>query len=464
MTPEARTRPSSASRVTSSRRRTSGPSRTPPTRPSAARWRCRAPSRSKPARSSGRSSRSATRLPLGGSPPCSWHRWPGSGLRRRAGRGHRHHLPVRRQLPAAGRLGPRPARGERGRGPRARHLRASIDTASDGALDAIDRAAAAAAMPARRWSLLVGSAATRPSTASWRASPGPARPWPGSWRSTRPATRPRRRWRSASVPRCGRPAWTPRSWAARGPTSTSSSRVASRRPRGRRLVPDQPAGPRLRRGQHGGDHRGPWRGRAHGCRPGRRQAGRGGTGQPAAALQSRPRRTGAPPPPGGLPWRYDPRQVGDFAAAWTLGAWPPSPRPASQPSPCTKRPAGAASWRPATRTCRRCPPRQARSCPLAAWSRPWRTSPGGAAGRGERTAHPRRGRRTVRRHAGARRQPWDGPPTGHRSRRGGSARRFEVAMLSADGVGGASWVATEGAGDMLELPPAGVASLLIRAG
>ncbi|HZW01540.1 MAG TPA: hypothetical protein VFF55_08220, partial [Candidatus Deferrimicrobium sp.] len=27
-----------------------------------------------------------------------------------------------------------------------------------------------------------------------------------------------------------------------------------------------------------------------------------------------------PPPPGGLPWRYDPRQVADFAAAWTLGS------------------------------------------------------------------------------------------------------------------------------------------------
>ena len=28
----------------------------------------------------------------------------------------------------------------------------------------------------------------------------------------------------------------------------------------------------------------------------------------------------APPPPGGLPWRYDERQVGAFTAAWTLGS------------------------------------------------------------------------------------------------------------------------------------------------
>jgi hypothetical protein len=42
------------------------------------------------------------------------------------------------------------------------------------------------------------------------------------------------------------------------------------------------------------------------------------------------------------------------------------------------------------------------------------------------------------------------------------ARPFEVAVLQGDGAGGASWAVTETA-DMLGLPPAGVASLIIQA-
>ena len=171
-----------------------------------------------------------------------------------------------------------------------------------------------------------------------------------------------------------------------------------------------------------------------------------------------------PPPPGGLPWRYDPRQVGEFAAAWTLGSvaafaaagvtaltlheaagWGGLVAGSHQGLP--EMPAAPGTMLPVGRVV-------AALAELSGWAL-----------LAVQSAPPI--------HALAVRDS-DGTARvlvanlGSESRqvtvRFGvePARPFEVAMLTT-GVGGASWVITEGAGDGLELPSAGVASLLVQA-
>ena len=172
-----------------------------------------------------------------------------------------------------------------------------------------------------------------------------------------------------------------------------------------------------------------------------------------------------PPPPGGLPWRYDQRQVGEFAAAWTLGSvaafaaagvtaltlheaagWGGLVAASHQDLP--EMPAAPGTILPVGRV----------MAALAELS--------GKALLAVETAPPIHAL-AVRDSDGASRVLVANLGTEHRQvtvRVGVErARSVEVAMLIADGVDGASWVITEGAGDRLELPPAGVASLLIQA-
>ncbi len=173
-----------------------------------------------------------------------------------------------------------------------------------------------------------------------------------------------------------------------------------------------------------------------------------------------------PPPPGGLPWRYDPRQVGEFAAAWTLGSvaafasagvaaltlheaagWGGLVAASHQDLP--EMPAAPGTILPVGRV----------MAALAELS--------GMALLAVESAPPIHAVAVRDSHGASRVLVANlGAENRQVTVRVGAdpARPFEVAMLIADGVGGASWVITEGAGDRLELPPAGVASLLIQAG
>ncbi len=176
----------------------------------------------------------------------------------------------------------------------------------------------------------------------------------------------------------------------------------------------------------------------------------------------------APPPPGGLPWRYDARQVGDFAAAWTLGSvaafasagvaaltlheaagW--GGLVAARHRDLPEMPAAPGTILPVGRVVAAlAEPRRRGRC--------WRS-----------TAHRPSTRWPFATSSGATRvlvaNLGTEQPTGHASASGRCpARLLEVAMLSGDGAGGASWVVTEVAGDMVALPPTSVASLLVEAG
>lgn len=173
-----------------------------------------------------------------------------------------------------------------------------------------------------------------------------------------------------------------------------------------------------------------------------------------------------PPLPGSLPWRYDSRQVGHFAAAWTLGSaaafasagvaaltlheaagWGGLVAARHQDLP--KMPAEPGTILPVGRVVRALAG-LARAELLAVDSAP----PIHAV--------------AIRDSSGVTRMLVANLGTDHRlvtvRVRSAIARAVEVAMLSGDGAGGARWVVTLISGDMLELPPAGVASLVIHAG
>ena len=173
----------------------------------------------------------------------------------------------------------------------------------------------------------------------------------------------------------------------------------------------------------------------------------------------------SPPPPGGLPWRYDPRQVGDFAAAWTLG----SVAAFASAGVAALTLHEAAGWGGLVAARHRDLPEMPAT--------PGTILPVGrvvaalaSLARAELLAvdsAPPVHAVAVRDGSAATRMLVANLGSEHRQVRvrvgSVAARLLEVAMLSGDGAGGAEWVVTEVAGDMVALPSAGVASLLVEA-
>ena len=174
----------------------------------------------------------------------------------------------------------------------------------------------------------------------------------------------------------------------------------------------------------------------------------------------------APPPPGGLPWRYDERQVTPFAAAWTLGCvaafasagvvaltlheaagWGGLVAAAHASLPAMPAPVGTVL-----------PVGQVVAA-LAALAGP------PVAGGRDRRRRPRRGGRGGGRHPRPRGEP--GERRAGRRARAGRRRPPRVSgalRLAPDEVGGAEWRSAALADGRLSLPPSGVASLLLAEG
>ena len=174
----------------------------------------------------------------------------------------------------------------------------------------------------------------------------------------------------------------------------------------------------------------------------------------------------APPPPGGLPWRYDPRQVGEFAAAWTLG----SVAAFASAGVAALTLHEAAGWGGLVAASHRDLPEM----PVA----PGTILPVGrvvAALTGLAGTEMLAVESLPPVHALAVRDR-DGASRvllanlGSESRQvamcvGSAALRpTQVRMLTRDGAGASTWVAMDDVGDVLDLPPAGVVSLVVQAG